>query len=157
MKRWNYVGAALCMLAAPVSASDLMVYPANGQSTEQQEQDEYQCYKWAREKTGFDPMAQPQASTPPPQDNSTSTGKSVVGGALLGAAVGGIADGSDGAGKGAAIGGLLGGMRSRGQQREYQQRNDQWEQQEAQRYQAQRTEYNRALSACLQARGYSVT
>lgn len=147
----------LCTVAAGAAASDLIVYPGNGQSAEQQELDEFQCYKWAREKTGFDPMAQPTASTAPPADNSTSTGKGLVGGALLGAAVGGIADGSDGAGKGAAIGGLMGGMRSRSQQRQHQQQSDEWARQEAARYQEQRNQYNRAAAACLDSRGYSVS
>ncbi|MFQ5973877.1 MAG: hypothetical protein ACE5Q3_16240, partial [Alphaproteobacteria bacterium] len=36
------------------------VYPAEGQTPEQQAQDEYQCYQWARGQTGYDPT-QPQA------------------------------------------------------------------------------------------------
>lgn len=37
-------------------ASDrLFIYPDKGQSTEQQSKDEYECHRWAVEKSGFDP------------------------------------------------------------------------------------------------------
>jgi hypothetical protein len=34
---------------------DLIVYPKNGQTTEQQTADRYQCHSWAKAQTGFDP------------------------------------------------------------------------------------------------------
>jgi hypothetical protein len=34
---------------------DVFVYPANGQSPEQQAQDKYECHKWAVGQSGFDP------------------------------------------------------------------------------------------------------
>ena len=34
---------------------DLMVYPNNGQSGEQQSKDRYECYHWAANQSGFDP------------------------------------------------------------------------------------------------------
>jgi hypothetical protein len=40
-------------------ASDLFVYPAAGQSMEQQATDRYECHAWAVGETGFDPV-QPQ-------------------------------------------------------------------------------------------------
>ncbi|MGH7119101.1 MAG: DUF6515 family protein [Acetobacteraceae bacterium] len=33
----------------------LYIYPANGQSEQQQAQDRYDCYSWAKSQTGFDP------------------------------------------------------------------------------------------------------
>ena len=139
-----------------VWADNLIIYPAKGQSDQQQEKDKYQCYEWAKGQTGFDPMQQPHATSAPPPDTTSSTGGSVVRGALFGAAIGGIAGGSDDAGKGAAIGGLMGGMRSRNQQRQYQAQEQQWEQDQAAQYQAARNTYNRAYAACLEPRGYSV-
>jgi hypothetical protein len=38
--------------AAP---DDLMVYPKNGQSKEQQAADQFECHRWAKSQTGFDP------------------------------------------------------------------------------------------------------
>ena len=34
---------------------DVFVYPSKGQTKDQQEQDEFACYKWGKEQTGFDP------------------------------------------------------------------------------------------------------
>lgn len=35
--------------------TDLMTYPANGQTAEQQAKDKYECHHWAATQTGFDP------------------------------------------------------------------------------------------------------
>lgn len=37
------------------ATSDLMIYPKNGQSKDQQAADQYECNNWARGQTGFDP------------------------------------------------------------------------------------------------------
>lgn len=41
--------------AAPQSPSDLIIYPKQGQSKDQQAADEYECHNWAKGQTGFDP------------------------------------------------------------------------------------------------------
>lgn len=142
------------VMAAPAMADELYVFPAKGQSHEQTEKDKYDCYQWAKQNTGFDPMAQPKATTPPPQQQPRK--RSVLRGAAAGAAVGGIIDGSDGAGKGAAAGALLGGMRRRNQVRNDMNQQEQWEQEQAAIYRRNRDEYNRAYSACLEGKGYTV-
>jgi hypothetical protein len=48
--------AGLC-LSAPLRADDLMIYPKGGQSGEQQEKDKFEFYSWAKNESGFDPMA----------------------------------------------------------------------------------------------------
>ena len=48
------------------AGSDFFVYPKKGQSAEQQEKDEFACYKWARGESGFDPMDVPTATSAPP-------------------------------------------------------------------------------------------
>jgi hypothetical protein len=35
--------------------SDLIIYPKNGQTKDQQAADEYECHNWAKSQTGFDP------------------------------------------------------------------------------------------------------
>jgi hypothetical protein len=35
--------------------NDLMIYPKNGQTKEQQAADQYECHNWARGQTGYDP------------------------------------------------------------------------------------------------------
>ena len=151
--------------SATAFSQELMIYPAEGQSQDQMEKDKFECYSWAKDQTGFDPMQAPTATAPPPpQQAETSTAggavRGGVGGALLGAGVGAIAGGSKGAKKGAAIGGLsggvLGGARSHNQQQQDQQARAQWEKEQSQQYAANRNSYNRAYSACLEGRGYTV-
>lgn len=167
MKRFKLavIVPALLVLLIPCShAQDLIVFPAQGQSAEQTEQDKFACYNWAKGQTGFDPMQMPTASSPPPSGEKKSVGGSTlrggVAGGAAGAIIGGIASGKKGAKRGAAIGGLsggaLGGMRSSSQNRQVDQQRKQWEQQQANRYMQQRNTYNRAYSACMEGKGYTV-
>lgn len=41
--------------SAPQAGGDLMVYPKNGQSPEQQSKDRFECHQWAAAQSGFDP------------------------------------------------------------------------------------------------------
>lgn len=151
---------AVSFTAGPALAQDLYVFPAQGQSQDQMEKDKFECYSWAKKQTGFDPMEQPQATQPPPQQQAPKGG--AVRGAARGAAVGAVAgnvsgrSGSTGAKTGAAVGGLVGGMRRRDQQRQQAQAEQQWAQNQANQYHARRNEYNRAYTACLQGKGYTV-
>ncbi len=137
---------ALCTGSAAAAAQSLIVYPANGQSKEQQMSDEGECYAWAKDNTGIDPMAQ---SAPPPQQAPRG---GLARGALRGAAIGGIVDGSDGAKTGAAVGATIGGIRRADQNRQQAAQQQQYQQSEA----ARRDTFNRAYTACLTGRGYSV-
>ncbi len=96
---------------APPTTQQLYVYPAHGQTYEQQQQDQFQCYEFGKNETGFDPMAAPPP--PPPQPKRAGFFGGAFAGALLGVAVGAIAgNAGEGAAIGAASGGLFGGMRS---------------------------------------------
>ena len=149
-------------LAGPGWSQDPIIYPSQGQSQEQMEKDEFQCIRWARDQTGFDPMRTPTATSAPPgkEDEVWGAGKTGVAGAATGAIVGGIAGGGKGAGRGALIGGaggaLLGGMRRSSQRNREDQRRQQWEREQANNYARARNEYNRAFSACMSGRGYTV-
>ena len=60
----------LALSAALVSqaAAQQFVYPAKGQSPQQQKSDEAECYTWAVQQSGVDPakpQPQPQAAAPP--------------------------------------------------------------------------------------------
>ena len=135
-------------------AQELMIYPNEDQTKEQQDKDQFDCYGWAKNETGFDPMAPPTATEAPPQQEAKKGG--VGRGAARGAVVGGIVDGSDGAKTGAAAGAVVGGARRRDQQRQQQQSQQQWEQEQQQIYADKRNRYNRAYAACLEGRGYTV-
>ena len=162
MKRIKWVVA--CSVVAlltvpPVFAQDPFIYPDKGQSAEQQEKDKFDCYTWAKGQTGFDPMQVPTATTAAPQQGGQQSNavRGAAGGALVGVTAGAIAgDAGKGAAIGAASGALIGGMRRRDQQRQQQQAEQQWAEQEGANYANQRNNYNRAYSACLQGRGYTV-
>jgi hypothetical protein len=142
------------------SSGDFMIYPAKGQSAEQQKKDEFECYNWAKDQSGFDPMATYQATTAPPEQKqpTTGAGRGALRGAAAGAVVGEIA--SDDAGKGAAIGAasgaLFGNARRQRQVEQQRAKEDQWAQNEAQIWAEKKSNYNRAYSACLEGRGYTV-
>jgi hypothetical protein len=139
--------------------SGMYVYPAKGQSQEQQNQDRYQCHTWAVQQSGFDP-SNPQASSAyatQPQAQQPARGQ-VLRGAGRGAAVGAVGgaitgDAGKGAAAGAAMGGVVGGIRRR-EDRRNQAAQQQASVQSAQ--QSQQAAYQRAMAACLQGRGYTV-
>ena len=133
---------------------DLMIFPKDGQSAEQQEADEFACYKWAKGESGFDPMETPKATEPPPPQEAQKGGTGR--GLLRGAAIGGIIDGSDGAKTGAAAGAMFGTMRRNDQRRKQEQAEQQWAEEQARIYHEGRDRYNRGYSACLESKGYTV-
>ena len=47
-------------------AQELIIFPKEGQNQQQMEKDNLACYSWVKAQSGFDPMAVPQASSPPP-------------------------------------------------------------------------------------------
>ncbi|MGD8494428.1 MAG: glycine zipper domain-containing protein [Desulfobacterales bacterium] len=150
------------LFAVPGWSQDPIVYPAQGQSQEQMEKDEFQCIRWARDQTGFDPMRTPTATSAPPQREAPrgGAGRGAVAGAAGGAIIGGIAGGRSGAGRGALIGGgggaLIGGMRRENQRQQEDRAREQWEREQANNYNRARNEFNRAFSACMTGRGYTV-
>ena len=141
MKNALLITAMLALIAGQAAtATDMYAYPKQGQSTEQQSRDDYECHRWANRQSGYDA----RSSTNSSDQTAASTGRGVLRGALVGLAIGEIADGKGG--EGAAIGGLLGGMRGHSAGR-----------QQAQYDAASaRNDLNRAYKACMEARGYSV-
>jgi hypothetical protein len=145
-----YTGLAL--------AQDPIIFPAKGQSQEQMEKDKFSCYQWAKNETGFDPMQTPTASTPPPQQQAGRGG--ALKGAAVGAGVGALVKRNDsrskGAATGAVVGGVLGGARQINQNKQDEKARQQWEQQQANEFGQKRNTYNRAFSACMEPKGYTV-
>ena len=108
------VQSVALILAGPLLAQEVFIYPTKGQSPEQQNRDRYECHTWAVQQTGFDP-ARPQVAAAPPPTPSGPQGEVVRGaarGAALGAVGGAIAgDAGKGAAIGAGTGALFGGMK----------------------------------------------
>jgi len=132
-------------------SADVYVFPKNAQTKEQQEQDEFACYKWAKEQTGFDPNKPvEQASAPAPKGGAVS-------GAAKGAAVGAIggAIGGD-AGKGAAIGAGVGAAAGAHKRRKGEKEQAAAQEQAAKQQEANVEGYHRAFGACMEGKGYTV-
>jgi hypothetical protein len=143
----------------------IFVYPNNGQSAEQTDRDRYECHVWAVQETGVDPSrpgASPyervvvQPSAPP----GTGTAIGAIGGAILGSIIAGPRN----AGAGLVLGGVTGAIVGTAADASAQQQAEQQAQQtQAQINQAaaagraRADSYHRALGACLQGRGYTVT
>lgn len=133
-------------IAAPLG---MYVFPAKDQDQETQDKDEYDCYKWAVEQSGIDPINPPDVQADPNAGDGAVVGTAARG-AAAGAAIGAI---SGDAGKGAAIGavaGAFGGARRRGAAQ--QGAEQQAQQQEA----AMIDSFKKAFAACLEGKGYTV-
>ena len=131
------------------STVGLYVYPQKQQAATQQLTDEQQCYDSAKTQTGFDPNATTTGgkAKKPGSSNDHAAAKGALRGATISGAVGG--DPAQGAARGA----LLGGVRSR---RKEKQQDDKLTDANKTQEQQKQDDFKRALSACLDARGYSV-
>lgn len=144
--------------------TQIYFYSNKGQSTEQQSRDHYACYNWAVDQTGFDPSASsiiPEQRVrvvpmpPPGQDTIIMS----IAGAVLGALIGGPHYAAQGAIIGAAGGAMAGAVSDISRQEAARQLEEAY----ANRNQARdlhkekkALEFRRAMSACLEGRGYTV-
>ncbi len=139
----------------------VFVYPNNGQSAQQTDRDRYECHLWAVQQTGVDPSradASPyervvvQPANPP----GTGTAVGAIGGAILGALIAGPRDAGAGLLLGGATGAIVGSASDANAQSEARMTQAQYNQSAAQG-RARADSYRRALGACLQGRGYTVS
>jgi hypothetical protein len=144
--------AAALMLVAEVGAQQY-VYPAKGQTPEQQKGDEAACYSWAVQQSGFDPAKPPPPTTaakPPTTATGTAPGAGARG-AVKGAVVGEVVSGD--AGAGAAVGAVA----ARGQSRKQNAAAaNSAQQQQSSAAQQQQASFGKARAACLEGKGYTV-
>ena len=139
-------------------------YPKEGQTTEQQSRDHYECYNWAVQQTGFDPS---QSSIPPEQRVKVvpmpppghDTAVLAITGAVLGALIAGPRHAGAGALIGAGSGAIAGAASDASRQQYAQQMEEAYvnrDQALDARYEGKANDFRRAMSACLEGRGYSV-
>jgi hypothetical protein len=146
-------------LRPPIAGAqtDMFIYPAKGQNQAQQDKDRYECHSWAVQQTGFDPSKPQSANSQSASQRRSSSPPPVLQGAARGAALGAVGgaitgNAGKGAAAGAAMGGVVGGFRRRDEKlREADRRAD-----AAAASSPGREAYMRAMSACLQGRGYTV-
>jgi hypothetical protein len=146
-------------VAAP-EAAPMYFYPAQNQAEPQQERDRYECYRWAVAQTGMDPGMTPVRQTPvstyrtPPPN-----GAEVASGAVTGAVVGSMVSPYRHSGQGAVIGALFGAMVGAASQDAQQRAYEQSRARQAANADASARPMNnfrRAMSACMEGRGYRV-
>ena len=144
----------------PPPQTEVVFYPNKGQGPEQQDRDRYECYLWAYQQTGFDPSApyllphqriQIQADAPPGHD--TAAGAAT--GAILGAVVSDPGHAAKGAAVGAVIGAMLGAA-SDAERQQYQNQEQRLDKSARIKIENQASSYRRAMSACLEGKGYTV-
>ena len=145
-----------------LSGIGLVIYPAQGNTPEQQQADEAACTDWAEAQTGLSIQAgsvdtQAAAAAAEDQAADATTGAAVGGaarGAVAGVAIGAIAGD---AGTGAAIGAVAGGIRGRRAKKSVEASASYAgaagaEEQNA----AAIDQFKKAASVCLEGRGYTV-
>ncbi|HYL01987.1 MAG TPA: glycine zipper 2TM domain-containing protein [Steroidobacteraceae bacterium] len=145
----------------PPPVSQVYAYPMHGQDAQQQDRDHYECSQWATQQTGFDPSApgvpphdrvEIVSAGPPP---GTNTAIGAVAGAIIGAAIAPRWQAAPAALAGAVVGGAIGSTADAANAQQTRQvvvadrRAAAAEEQQA-------LNYRRAISACLDGRGYSV-
>jgi hypothetical protein len=142
----------LALVSVGSAADELYVYPAKGQSAEKQARDQQDCHEWAVKQTGVDPeKVAAQAAQP------SDTGRGPLAGMAEGAGIGALAGAGEGAaGAGAARGVGIGRVVSMVRARRAREEQHDAYMQAHQEEEAQLANYDRAYSACLTGRGYTV-
>lgn len=148
----------------PAASADIYVYAAHGQTDKQLDRDRYECHNWAVLQSHYNPSdphlaphQQIQVVAAPPAGRDTVAG--AISGAVTGAIIAGPHNQGEGAMIGAIAGGTMGAMSDSARQKEAQRINNSnaaQEQAERARLETQASNYRRAISACLEGRGYTV-
>jgi len=144
----------------------IYAYPQQGQTPAQQDRDRYECSNWATQQTGFNPSA---PNVPPHERvqvvSGTPPGAGVAVGAVTGGIIGAAVSNPRNAGVGLLLGALVGGAVGAGaeasananaQAQANAVANSQTSAQAAQ-IERKASDYRRALSACMEGRGYSIS
>jgi hypothetical protein len=134
------------------STVGLYVYPQKQQNATQQLTDEQQCYGSAKTQTGFDPNATTTAAKAP--KTSSGNDHAAAEGALRGATISRATGGDPG--QGAARGAIRGSIRAKRKAKEQSEQADKKADATKTQQQQKQDDFKRAMSACLDARGYSV-
>jgi outer membrane lipoprotein SlyB len=148
----------------PTAITQIYFYPNQGQSTEQQSRDHYACYNWAVDQTGFDPSVssivpdQRVRVVPMPPPGQDTIAMSIAG-AVLGALIGGHHHAGQGALIGAASGAMVGAISDVSRAESARQMEEAYNNHDQARdvhREKKALEFRRAMSACLEGRGYTV-
>lgn len=147
-----------------VPTTTVYFYPTQGQSEEQQDRDRYECYVWAVKQSGFDPgQAQlaphQRIEVAPAAPPGADAAAGAVGGAIIGSMMAPRRDAGFGMVFGAITGAMLGAASDQARQEQAARAQQYYDSKEANEYarvEKQARDYRRAMTACLEGRGYTV-
>jgi outer membrane lipoprotein SlyB len=159
---YREVPAAKPASSAPMT--QVFFYPKEGQTTDRQSRDQYECYNWAIQQTGFDPSQSSIPSErrvkvvpmPPPGHDTTAL---AIAGAVLGALIAGPRHAAVGALIGGGSGAVAGAVSDVTRQQYAQQMEEAYANRDQaldSRYEGKARDFRRAMGACLEGRGYTV-
>lgn len=148
----------------PPPVTELFFYPTRNQSPARQERDRYECYQWAVKQSGFDPgqanlAPHQRVVVTPTQPPGTDVAVGAVSGAMIGSILSPRHDSGQGMVFGAITGAILGAASETAKQEQAQQLQQHYDARDAQHYartEKQARDYRRAMTACLEGRGYTV-
>ncbi len=149
----------------PMAAAPLYFYPERGQPETVQDRDRFECYRWAVRETGTDPgmtavRSDEAGRAPPvPYRPQRADGADVVAGAATGAVLGAVVSSPRHAGAAAVLGAIFGATlgAASGEARNRAIDDAQARQAAAaERAQLPLDNFRRAMTACMQGRGYRV-
>jgi hypothetical protein len=141
----------------PTPPQKVFIYPGKGQSPDQLERDRYECHVWAVQQSGVDPS---RPDTPPHERVVVTPPPSAgaITGAVGGAIVGSVLAGPRNAGVGLLFGGATGAIVGAAADANAQAQQAQVQINQSIAADRARTQsYRRAIGACLEARGYTVS
>ena len=150
---------------APLLAAPLYFYPERGQPETVQDRDRFECYRWAVRETGTDPGMTAVRSDDPGRTPALAyhppraDGADVVAGAATGALLGAVVSSPRHAGANAVIGAIFGAAvgAASGEARNRSIDDAQARQAAAaERARQPLDNFRRAMTACMQGRGYRV-
>ena len=163
--RYTRPAGHLALPPAPQAAAPLYFYPERGQPETVQDRDRFECYRWAVRETGTDPgMTAVRSDEPgrtpatayhPPRAGGAEVVAGAATGALLGAAVSSPRHGGANVVIGAIFGAALGAASGEARNRAI---DDAQTRQAAAADRARQPldNFRRAMTACMQGRGYRV-
>ena len=148
----------------PPPETQVYFYPLKNQDAKQQDRDRYECYLWAKKQTGFDPSSPNLAphqrfEVIPGAAPGHDTAVGAITGAVIGSMLGGRHDSGQSTVVGAMAGAIMGASSDAARQREAENAQAYYDQQKTQRnatVEQKASNYRRAMTACLEGRGYSV-
>jgi hypothetical protein len=152
-----------CASTTPVARQDasrpveqVIVYPASGQTEGQMDRDRYECHLWSVRQSNYDPSRVPAGYRQRYEVRAAPPASQIPGTAIVGAIIGAAVSGPRDAGSGALVGAAAGAVIGAAADDAAAQRANRFADRSRGALDRRADDYRRALTACLEGRGYTV-